>query len=243
MRMLLLLILVLLLGACQNTGGKYKPAPDYTKVEKYNRPLMEGSNLIIVNRKLSKYEPGLDRYTLSDGSEDYVAYVDLRVKFLSKYVHPKNRDKAYQHLKPISIKYDKIDNLWSLTHKDYKDSALTTNISIRDKIAILGMSIKYMNSNWVFFNKITIVSGDTRYNRSFPEGKVSRNAYESGIQETVWFPIEDEEIDIVNALRKTPGIIRFRGKFTDDKKIKSYDVKTINSVLALNELIDVNFSK
>lgn len=202
--------------------------------KKFNgKVLLEGLSVRIINQSP---KGGLIFLSLDNG--EFIAQDKLqrRLRFLSEHVTVKNRNAAFSAMKYLYLEFDEFESRWWVKPKSYLDMPLYAYIGIDNTEKWMRMKARFEGYDWVFFNRIDIISNNKKYKKTFDDYEIERDNGSGKVWEWADAFVGNEEISILTSLSSHTGKIRFTGKYESIKNISLENTQEINSILSLYNL-------
>lgn len=195
--------------------------------------VLDGLAVTFENQSSSR---GLLIYTLSNGEAITKDELDQRIHYLKDEVLEAKRNDAFDALSNLSLKFDDFEQIWWVKPKSHSEMSLYPYFGKDKESKWLRFTAKYKGSDWIFFEKISIISAEDRYDNTFKRFDVSRDNGGGKVWEWIDISATSKEISILETLSRNPGKIRFSGKYVYTNDISPEYSLEINSLMKLFEL-------
>lgn len=198
-----------------------------------DKPLLDGLSTKIINATTSG---GLVMVKLSNSETMTIGELNEKIEFLRQHIHKKDRDIAFNKLNLIDLKYDAFEKRWWLKPKSYSIFQLYPYFGITSKAKSIRLVAFYEGYDWIFFNQISVISGDIRYSKYFKEYTVERDNANNKVWEWIDIKADQKERQLINSISANLGKIKFSGKYESTFDITSVQGDEFKNIIELYEL-------
>lgn len=202
---------------------------------KVGQPIKDGSSIIVNSVSVDGRLIYLD---LSTGEKVHVDDLENRIGLLDKIISSDKFDQAFPVSKDIYAPYDDFEQRWWLIPRlRHKMPAYFYAGVKKDGSKWLRTIFRYHGSNWIFFDKVSVISGDARYDRSFNSLETDRDNDESGVYESVDIAVTEKEAALFESISKHGAKVRLSGKYQDTSELTEEQRVMLNNLYELYKLI------
>lgn len=196
--------------------------------------LAEGLAVTVTNHSSSG---GLISLLLSNGEKISQNELNKRIQFINENIPVASRNMVFLELKNINLKYDDFEERWWVKPKSFSDMPVYSYFGIKGSDKWMRLVATYEGYDWVFFERISIISNSQRYDKSFNHYDVKRDNGSGKVWEWVDISATEKEVSILEALRAHQGKIRFSGKYDSTKEISKDQSLELNSIFVVYRAI------
>lgn len=139
-------------------------------------------------------------------------------------------DLSKEDLKNFKTNEDKFREIAFIHHK--REQGFYPYLSIKKGALNMRLKAYYRGTSWIFFDNVILLSGDKRYNISFPNTDreaISGNVYEEG---DIWVSPELLK-NLRDAAQNNEVEIRYSGKYNRDRALSKQEINTLREVIEL----------
>lgn len=192
--------------------------------------LIEGLSVTVTGQSFSG---GLISILLSNGEKISQNELNKRIQFINENIPVAERNMVFSEMKNINLKYDDFEERWWVKPKSFSDMPVYSYFGKKGSDKWIRFVANFEGYDWVFFDRISIVSNSQRYDKSFSHYDVKRDNGSGKVWEWIDIPATEKEESILEALSSHQGKIRFSGKYESTKDIskeQSMELKSIHAV-------------
>ncbi len=139
-------------------------------------------------------------------------------------------DLSKEDLKNFKTNEDKFREIAFIHHKREQD--FYPYLSIKKGALNMRLKAYYKGTSWIFFNNVILLSGDKKYNISFPNTDreaMSGYVYEEG---DIW--VSPELLKNLRDVAQNNEVeIRYSGKYNHDRALSKKEINTLREVIEL----------
>lgn len=196
--------------------------------------LTEGLSVTVTGQ--SSYG-GLIYLLLSNGEKLTQNELNNRIQFINENIPIAERNSVFLELKNIKLKYDDFEELWWVKPKSFSDMPVYSYFGKQGSNKWMRIVASYEGYDWIFFDRISILSNSQRYDKSFNHYDVERDNGSGKVWEWVDISTTEKEMFILDTLRSHQGKIRFSGKYDSTKEISKAHSLELNSIFTVYKAI------
>lgn len=201
-----------------------------TTSDSLGRPLMDGLSVKMNNAQLYG---GSIKVNLSNGETLSKKELDERLLYLQSYIGVKDRDAAFALFQHLNIRFDDFEKQWWIKPKSNQEMNVYPYFGSKISSKWLRFKAMYTGYDWIFFESIKIISNSNTYERKYAYSDITKDNAGGKVWEYVDISMGKLEREIVDALSKGGGKVRFSGKYSSTKEISVSQSREIKAVLEL----------